>query len=135
MSHSSHRTTECLITSAVWLSRGPRLKLNLNDFNAALARPFGAFLGRSVVRDEAPDSVEGPDPRNAATTQLAEVRDDVHFSRRADHYIIELGFEHIRRGRAVLQIKPIHGQEKTVRVELIHHRFGLRSYERTGDRP
>src|SRR5215467_5553461 len=126
MKHCSRRKHECLTTSVAWLSPELHLNLNLNDFNGPLAKPIREFLRGTVVGNQAADSVEGPYPRNAAPPQFAEVGDNIHFSRRSDHHIIELCFEHIRRRRAVLQIETVYGQEKPIRMKLVHHRFCLR---------
>src|SRR5438270_9620958 len=132
--HCLHQRPECLFTSAVWLSREQRPKLNLNDFNAPIAKPVRKFLGGAVVGDETPDSIEGAYLRNAAATQFAEVRNHVHFSRGADHHTIQLGFEHIRCRWAVCEIETVDRQKETVGVKLIHHGFCLWSYEGAGNR-
>src|SRR5215470_14769297 len=96
MKHCLRRKPECLITLVVWRCPEPHLKLNLNDFNAPFAKPIREFLRGAVIGDQTPDSVEGPDPRNTAPTQFAEVRDNIHFPRRSDHHIVELSFEHVQ---------------------------------------
>src|SRR5215469_9923351 len=55
--HCLRRKPECPITYAAWRSAELHLKLNLNDFNAPLAKPFCEFLRSSVVGNQAPDSI------------------------------------------------------------------------------
>src|SRR5919108_423439 len=132
--HCLRRKPECLITSAVWRLREGRLDLDLNDFDAPLAKPFGEFLRSAAVRNQTADSVVRSYSRNTASAQFAEVRNHVHFARGTNHHVVELGFEHIRSRWAVLQIEAVHRQEKTVRMKLVHHRFRLRSHERIRNR-
>src|SRR5690348_5036521 len=83
--HCLLRKPECPITSAGWRSQELHLRLDLNDFDTPLAKPFREFLRSTVVRNQTPNFFERPDSRNAAATQFAEVRHDVHFARRTDH--------------------------------------------------
>src|SRR5215472_19382509 len=59
--HCLRRKPGCPITSAAWHSRALRLKLNLNDFDAPLAKPFREFLRSPVVRNQTLDSLERTD--------------------------------------------------------------------------
>src|ERR1700731_4950949 len=97
--------TECLITSAAWPSKA----LHLDNFDTLFAKSFGKFLSRTVIRDQAPDSVKGTNLRNTSPAQLAEIRDDVDLFRGADHHTIELRFEHVRCRKSVLEVETVDG--------------------------
>ncbi len=112
-----------------------RLALYLDNFNPFFSQALLELRCGSFVGDQSPNPIEWADFGNASAPQFAEVRDDVHFPGRANHDVVQLRFQHVRRGGTILQIETVHGQKQTVRMKFVHGRFGLRSHKGTGHRP
>src|SRR5262249_32370856 len=87
---------------------------------------FGKFRSGSLICNQSLNSVERTDLRDTSATQFAEIRDNIDFFGRTNHYIVQLCFEDVWRGGSGFQIEsgPRKGQAGGMKV--VHDRLGLR---------
>ena len=67
--------------------------------------------------------------RETAPPKLTGVRHHSNFIGRADHDVIQLRFQDIRRGKPLVDIQAIHREEEVIGVQLLEHSLGLGAYE------
>src|ERR1035437_3077751 len=89
----------------------------------------------AAIGDDSLGALDFANQGKAPAAELAGVGHHRDLGRNADHYIIELGFQNVRSGKADVGMQTIHGEEQVVRMQILQHSFGLRANEGTGCMP